>query len=303
MFAGGKAMNRRGWLIALAVVALAGCSKKDSEIASPEAGKAGFSDASATSAPDIGPSAAPGVAFNYKYDFQLGDEAISGVQEAHAAACERLGLAQCRIVGLDYSVGDNETVSASLDVKLAPEIARTFGKDATGAVTKAGGRLSHTEFTGEDTEPTTAAATTTKAEVEQRIADIQKRLAIAGAKDAERAQLQAQLDALRQQESGARATIAVDHAKLASTPMSFHYYGKGGISGFAGRNPVADAGRSFVDSVVAMVTLVLQFLAYVVPWLLMLALLVMLWRTPPVRAMMRWLRPRRREEVGDGGAD
>ena len=286
-------MNRRKWLIVVGVagLALASCSKKAEQgpdRGSPDLKTGEFSNS--RSAPDIGPSAAPGVAFNYKYEFQLADEAISGVQEAHAAACERAGLAKCRITGLNYTIGDNDTVSASLDVKLAPEIARTFGKEATGTVAKAGGRLSHTEFTGEDTAPTTEAATVSKADVEQRIADIGKRLAMAGAKDAERAQLQAQLADLRQQASGVRSTLSDQQAKLASTPMSFQYYGKGGISGFAGRNPVVDAGRSFVASVVAMITIVLQFLAYVLPWVLLLSFLVILCRTPPMRAFVRWWR-------------
>ena len=295
-------MYGRGWLIAggVAALALASCSKKAEQgpdRASPDL-KTGEVSGS-RSAPDIGPSAAPGVAFNYKYDFLLADEAISGVQEAHAAACERLGMSRCRITGLNYTIGDNDTVSASLDVKLSPEIARTFGKEATGTVAKAGGRLSHTEFAGEDTAPTTEAATVTKADVEQRIADIEKRLAMTGAKDVERAQLQAQLADLRQQASGAKSTLSDQRAKLASTPMSFQYYGKGGISGFAGHNPVIDAGRSFVASVVAMITIVLQFLAYVLPWVLLLSLLVILWRTPPTRAAVRWWRGVGKEKPAD----
>jgi hypothetical protein len=49
--------------------------------------------------PAIGPSAAPGVAFNYRYAFRLPGERVSAVQEQHAAACEKLGLDRCRITG------------------------------------------------------------------------------------------------------------------------------------------------------------------------------------------------------------
>ena len=69
--------------------------------------------------PSISPTTAPGVAFSYSYDFQLADDAIAKVQEAHAAQCEGLGVARCRITGLRYSVGENDTVSAMLQVKLA----------------------------------------------------------------------------------------------------------------------------------------------------------------------------------------
>lgn len=37
-----------------------------------------------------------------------------------------------------------------------------------------------------------------------------------------------------------------------------------------------------------MITVVLQLLAYVLPWLLLLGLLVLVWRLPPFRRLSRW---------------
>ena len=293
---------------AAALLLTAGCSKRAEEPRSPDLKTFDASESSDSSAasgsgasgspdarvapsgmvpPSIGPTAAPGVAFNYKYDFQLADEKISAVQEAHAARCEALGVARCRIIGLNYTIGAHDTVSATLELKLAPDIARSYGREASGAVIQAGGRLSHTEFTGTDTAPSTGNAISAQGEAQARIAEIEQRLA-ANPKDAERAQLQAELAQLRQTVSGAKAQLADNRAALASTPMSFNYYGKGGISGFAGRNPLVDAGQSFVESMVAMITVVLQLLAYVLPWLLLLGLLLMVWRVAPFRQLSRW---------------
>ena len=278
----------------LIAVALAGCSKREK----PSRGSTDLKtfdvgDASSDRLPpSIGPTAAPGVAFSYKYDFSLADEKISTVQEAHAARCEALGVARCRITGLNYTIGDNDTVTADLALKLSPEIARGFGREASAIVTQAGGKLSHTEFSGEDTAPSTDVATNSQSNAAVRIAAIERQLAAKGPRDAERAQLQAQLDALRSQGEQAATTLADNRSKLAATPMTFSYYGKRGISGFTGQNPLLEAGRSFVASLVAMITIVLQLLAYVLPWLLLLGLLVMLWRTPPVRAVKRWWKGR-----------
>ena len=49
-------------------------------------------------------TAAPGVAFNYRYAFSLPAERISAAQEDHAASCEKLGIARCRITGLRYQL-------------------------------------------------------------------------------------------------------------------------------------------------------------------------------------------------------
>jgi len=262
--------------LSLAMLLCASCSKNN------EGGQAGVHDA-----PDVSPSAAPGVAWRYAYDFELPDAAISAVQEAHAANCEALGVARCRITGLRYSVDNNDAVSATLQVKLAPEISRAFGKQATSLVTKSDGRLSNMEFAGEDTAPASSEAARTETEANRRIAEIQNQLGNPSLKDSERAQLQEQLSGLRSDLGGAQATAAATQEKLASTPMTFNYYGKGGISGFAGHNPVMDAARSFVASLAAMITITLQFLAWVLPWVLLILLIYWLARSRPARALRR----------------
>ncbi len=244
-----------------------------------------------TDAPDVSPTAAPGVAFRYSYLFELQDEAIAAVQEAHASRCESLGVTRCRITGLQYSVSEDDAVSASLEVKLAPEIARQFGKSATKDVRDASGRIRRTGFTGEDTEPVTTGATREQSEIAERITAVEQQLATTR-RDAERAQLQSQLNDLRARLANTRSTIAETRERLASTPMTFDYYGRGGISGFRA-NPASEAVRSFVASMVTMITFVLQLLAYLLPWALLLALLVLLVRSRPGRAVRTFFTPRR----------
>lgn len=241
--------------------------------------------------PKISPTAAPGVAFRYFYQFELPDEAITAVQEKHASRCEALGVERCRITGLEYSVNADDAVSASLTVKLAPELARQFGKAATGDVEEADGRLSSTEFTGEDTEPVTTEAGRQQSDIQTRIADIERQLA-STSRDTERAQLQSQLNELRSQLSQAQATIAGARAQVASTPMTFNYYGRGGISGFR-TNPVREAARLFVSSIVTMVSVLLRLIAVLLPWAALLALIVWIARSRIGRAIGRFFAVKR----------
>ena len=86
--------------IALAASVLAGCSQQPTrqtnvdirEEAAPAAMR-GDAGSGGMAPPGISPNAAPGVAFNYSYAFVLPSKAISAVQESHAAACEKLGIA------------------------------------------------------------------------------------------------------------------------------------------------------------------------------------------------------------------
>src|SRR5438045_5771082 len=116
----------------IGLVLLAGCSRADRadqdnarQQSSPPSIMA---DESSRDAPGITPTAAPGVAFNYRYAFRLPAERIAGVQEEHAQACEKLGIARCRITGMSFRRTSDREVEARLDFKLDPAIARNFGQ-------------------------------------------------------------------------------------------------------------------------------------------------------------------------------
>jgi hypothetical protein len=284
----GNEMTRLRLLVAATALLVGGCS---------QGGRQAAEDVHES--PNVSPTAAPGVAWRYGYDFELPDEAIASVQETHSSKCEALGVARCRITGLRYSVTDDNTVSAMLEVKLAPDLARQFGKDATSDVKKANGRLSNMHFAGEDTAPASSQAARTESEAARRIADLEKQLGNRALKDAERAQLQQQLSELRSEVASAQALAQAARESLASTPMTFNYYGKGGISGFAGHNPVMDAARSFVSSLVTMITVILQVFAVLLPWLLLVFLLVLLARSRAARAVGRMLKPRNPAEADE----
>ena len=105
----------------LAAVLIASCGQQESGF---EQDTASVEMQDVAEAPDISPTAAPGVAFSYDYDFRLADQRIDEVQEAHAARCEALAIDRCRITGLRYSLGAHDQVSGMLQVTLAPDIAR-----------------------------------------------------------------------------------------------------------------------------------------------------------------------------------
>ena len=272
-------------LLKLATIALlagtAACSQRE------ESGPEGIAQEEPSS-PDISPTAAPGVAFAYGYVFKLADERISQLQETHASECEKLGLSRCRITGLRYTVGENEQVSAMLQVKLDPAIARQFGKNAVASTEKAGGRLVNAEFSGEDEGSSIRAATTQKSDLEARIADIERRLSALGPGDRERTELQQQLDQLRQELTESRRQISASEEKLATTPMTFNYYGKGGVPGFGGENPVAEARRLLVASTVTLVGFFLKAVAVALPWLALILLGILAFRSRGGRAIRRW---------------
>jgi hypothetical protein len=266
-----------------AVLLCSSCSQSQS-------GKSRVSEeADTSSSPNISPTAAPGVAFNYNYDFSLPDDRISPTQEAHASTCEKLGVARCRITGMTYSVDQDHQVTAELDLKLVPSIARQFGKSAQQSVEGNDGKLVRLEIGSSDEGQIFEQATKQKNERSEQIAQLQQELAKTKPGTQARANLMSQIQALQQQASEQNRMIEASQATLATTPMAFHYYGRGGVPGFRG-NPVREAWHTFVTTVVWLVGMLLQALAVLIPVGLLIAALVAIWRTRPMRALRHWVK-------------
>ena len=240
----------------------------------------------AAEGPDIDPAAAPGVAMSFAYDYRLEDETIAAVQERHAAACEQLGLSRCRIAGFDYRITPDEEVIASLEVRIDPQIARAFGKDATAAVEQADGELAHMRFDGEDMSSLIDGGARSASAAQEEIATIERQLAAAqNLSEEEAARLRQRLAELRDRNRAGQQQVAEARARLAVTPMRFAYYGEVGVPGFGGENPLEQAWETLVGSTVALVRGVLLVLAAVLPWAVLAAFLLMLWRTAPARRL------------------
>jgi len=191
--------------------------------------------------PGVGPTAAPGVAFNYRYAFRLPNSRISAAQEAHATMCEKLGVTRCRITGMRYSVVNERDVSASLELKLDPAIARAFGKDATKVITDAEGMLVDQQISGVDVGTSIERANRSRAELQDELERVNRELARPGLSSVVRDRLLSEAASIRAQIRSLGEQKSADEESLAKTPMAF-YYGSGKtIPGFDEPQPLKDA--------------------------------------------------------------
>ena len=219
-------------------------------------------------APGIAPTAAPGVAFDYRYAFRLPSERIAAVQEQHAQACEKLGLTRCRITGFRYRVVGDREIEAMLAFKLDPTIARQFGKAGADLVDKAEGMLVDAEINGTDAGAAIALANRTEAELNEELRAIERQLARPGLPGYERARLQSEAQALRQQLRSNRAGRTANRESLATTPMAFHYGSGELIPGFDTRSPIRAALAQSWENLVGGVATLLVILITLLPWAL-----------------------------------
>lgn len=281
------------YCLLLALLAPAGCGQapRDSdtagrEVASPAAEMA--------DGPGINVTAAPGVAFDYRYSFRLSAQRIAAVQEQHAAACEKLGISRCRITGLRYTLVGDRSVEAMLAFKLDPALARGFGRQGIAAVTAAEGMLVDAEITGTDAGGTIRRLDRAGDDLAVRIADLDRRLAGRGLPAAERTELQRQRAQLAEQVRATRAQRADEEETLASTPVTFRYVSGAAIRSFGDDSPLTDMLNLGIGSARATAIAVGSAVMLLAPPLLLLALLWWLWRG--LRPLLPRRRPRRARE-------
>ena len=190
--------------------------------------------ARAAAGPNVGPTAAPGVAFNYRYAFRLAAPRIAEMQEQHAQMCERLTVARCRITGMYYRVVNDRDIEAMLAFKLDPSIARLFGRQGVEAVVRAEGMLTESEISGTDVGTSIRAAGRSLADLQADLARIEARLAGRIA-SGERESLEYEAQQLREQIRALRDSRSEQQESLATTPMVFRYGSGDLVPGFAQR--------------------------------------------------------------------
>jgi hypothetical protein len=257
--------------IILLALGVASCSRQ-----TPEQEPAATRTERAAPAPDVAPTLLPGVALTYAYGFVLPAARIAQTQEQHASQCEALGPTRCRITGLKYHVS-RHNVTGRLALKLAPDIARRFGRAAVDTVAKNDGMLSDTLIESVDAGATVAAADRDAASVANEQREIAQQLSRPGLSAAERTQLQQRAQALHDSQRQVAASRADAVQLLASTPMTIDYESGTVDPGLSDGKFVAalkDGWANVMAGGLVLLTVTITLL----PWLFALALIVWLWR-------------------------
>jgi Domain of unknown function (DUF4349) len=294
-------MNRHKlFLVTSPLLLLAACSGADEEGSSPrttaETMMTEAADATADSVaepstmmtPSIPASAAPNLAFEYRYAFKLPDDKIGAVQEEHAEACETLGSARCQIVDMTYQQINEDRAEAMLAFKLDPAIARKFGREAIASVEKAEGVLADGNVTGTNVGGEIEDSQSRSAMLQAQLERLEKRLSMKGLPPKERASLQDRAEELRKELDGEQEGRRAGEGKLAMTPVRFTYAGDDGLPGFGKENPFANAFDVTANSFATMISFVLLVLGGIAPWALLVLLIVLALRSNAAKELRAW---------------
>lgn len=246
------------WALA-ALALLAGC---DDANRAPADAKGQSEFASAANAEAF---ASTGTGFDYRYAYRLPGSRVKGVLQSNADACDRIGPARCRILAMRYRVDDGNHTRAVLTIRIDPSIARAFGDAVTRNVSGSDGVLTDTEITGAD-----STATARSVAVIKRLQD-----QLQNARSSSSPEGQARAARIQNALSTIAEVEASQGQTLANAPMLFTYESSSALAGLGSSEAnFRTAGQTLENSVAQLV----QVLASIGPWCLLMLLVVLLLR-------------------------
>ena len=96
------------------------------------------------------PIGLPQIAYLFSYGFRLAGADIAALQQHHADMCESKGPLICRIVGMNQSTDSDDASAGTLQLAVASNEARAFGKQLTTAAESADAEQVSAAISGED---------------------------------------------------------------------------------------------------------------------------------------------------------
>lgn len=217
--------------------------------------------------PDLDPAMAPGVAFDFRYNFRLAADRIADMQQQHQQLCQRYG-ARCRVTGMDYRAANEEDVEATLSFLVDHDIASQFGRESVRAVTAADGELADSQIEGTDVGTGLKETHASLDDLRAELARIDARLAQRGLRGRERARLDEERQSLRAQIAELSTNANAGERALAMTPIQFRYGSGTFAPASAHRQTLGEASANAAGTFVEGIRIFLIVFVTLSPWLL-----------------------------------
>jgi hypothetical protein len=284
----------RTWAVLGVLCLLAACSRPVAQNGGDQAVKVNLlkppaaaapADADASNAaakpsapPAPNPASSPMLAYSYDYGVEAPAAKVRALMATHQAACDAAGPSVCQVTGAEASEDGKDQVSAKLTFRAAPAWLKGYEDRLSGDAARAGGRLVKSAVTSDDltrdivdtdaaVKAKTALRDRLQAVLESRPGKVEDLLKV----EEELATVQGDLDTTASE-------LAVMRQRVATSDVTIEYDSAGVLAPQGVWSPVSNALVSATGILAGSLAAMIELLAGLAPWLLVVALIVWLFR-------------------------
>ena len=223
------------------------------------------------------------LAYSYGYGLQASPKGVRTLIAKHEAACTKAGPALCQVTGSSVSERGQDQLSAELTLRAAPPWLSQFREGLSADAKDAGGRVVRSEVSTEDlsrqivdTEAMLRAKITLRDRLQALLASRPGKLADLVELERELSKVQGELDA-------AQSELAMMRQRVATSDVTISYESGGVLAPQDVWSPIGKAFSDFLGILAATIALLINVIAWTLPWLLLGGLLI--WA---LRKRLKW---------------
>lgn len=213
------------------------------------------------------------LAYTHTITLETVNTQVSSLMKAHQFKCEALGPAQCLVVGANIQTWDEFSTSASLSLRLKPELALIFLEDVRADAQRAEGRVVSQQTRVDDLTRSIIdngarlkAQTTLRDRLQALLENQPGKLKELIEIERELARVQGQIDALT-------STLKVLRARVDMSSLTITYQSRVQVES-APLQPLKSAFGEFFANFAGALASIVTFFAYALPWTVALIILL-----------------------------
>jgi len=225
------------------------------------------------------------LAYRYNYGFSLPARSVAATAKSHAQTCLDAGPNKCQVLNSSTSAHNEDHVRANLSLRAEPSWLETFKADMQSSVKDAKGKMITNSVSADDltrqildTDARLKAQTTLRDRLQRLLATRDAKLNDLLALERELARVQSQIES-------ATTTLNVLRKRVSMSVVSINYQSQSVAVSQSALAPIGRALKGFVGGFSRGLADVINFLAAILPWLILVIL-------PALWLLRRWWRGR-----------
>ncbi len=231
------------------------------------------------------PSSQSFLAYRYNYGFSLPAKSVAATAKSHAQICLEAGPNKCQVLNSSTSAYNKDQVSANLSLRAEPNWLDSFKSEIQSSVEAAKGDMTNNSVSAEDltrqildTDARLKAQTTLRDRLQRLLATRDAKLNDLLALERELARVQSQIES-------ATTTLNVLRKRVSMSVVNINYQSQSVAVSQSALSPIGRALKGFVGGFSRGLADVINFLAAILPWLILVII-------PGLWLMRKWWRGR-----------